>query len=305
MNSSIMVGRKQGSLLLVAAALCLAGCGGVSAGEAQDDVSAAQLEADAAVAAGLEEEVGTQTSELKNGTLFDGSGQSRGAVLLEVYWPTKPRGFWQKCSGQIVSKQTILTAAHCLYGVKSGEFTWVRASRQTSAGWVDVIPSTWTQVRWNQAYDGRATNDVGVVIAPDARPLIGYVAEDAAIMAKTTPNRVPMTAFGFGYYTDTLYDGKGRSATIVPNYDPAVPDFWFDVTAGGPQMCSVDSGGPLKSTHNGLFLTYGVFSWGAKAVGECRRNGHWATTAHNITWLKSNIVPTANCFETATLLTCR
>jgi Trypsin len=292
MHTEMGSSRRQASLLALVA-LCFTGCVGEPA-ELGDELLA---EVD-----GVDEDVSTETSELKNGTVFTGSGTSRGAVLLEIYWP--PFDFWTKCSGQIVSRQTILTAAHCVYGVgQNGGATWIRASRQTSSGWVDVISSTWTTVVWNKDYDGTARNDIGLIIAPTVTPLVGAVRSDAAVMAKSTPSGVNMTAFGFGYYTDTLFDGKGRSGVVTPTYNAAVPEYYFSGSSTSPKICTGDSGGPLKSTHNGLLWQYGIASWGSAGNGECRRDAHWTTTARHIAWLKANIRPDT-CLETATNLSC-
>src|ERR1041384_6164757 len=61
-----------------------------------------------------EEAVGEEASELKNGTTFNGSGMSRGAVGIYFWAPVWNE--WRTCSGQVVSKRTIMTAAHCVDG---------------------------------------------------------------------------------------------------------------------------------------------------------------------------------------------
>jgi V8-like Glu-specific endopeptidase len=250
-----------------------------------------------------DEQVGAQTSEIRNGTLYDGSNIWRGVVKLE-FWT--PKSGWWTCSGQVVSQQTILTAAHCIaklthpFDSNPGGL-WVMASRPISGGWQTVMPMTFTTVRYNPAFDSvSARYDVGVVIAPSVQPLQNVTSADAALLAKSTPN-VIMDALGFGYFGDGAaeFDGKGRSTELRPTYSSVNHEYVYDApTPNSPEMCHSDSGGPLKDG-----FQYGILSRGS-GDGKCRTNARWATTKDNMSWLKANIVGPHPCLETATLLSC-
>lgn len=247
-----------------------------------------------------------RTSELKNGKLYDGSSKWRGVVRLDFFVPAI--GTWVYCSGQVVSPQTILTAAHCLKGLTDVDpnsnpgAMWVQASRPTSGGWLTVMPLTYTTVKYNPAYDGTATYDVGLVIAPTVQPLQNVAAGDAALLAKSSPNTI-MDVIGFGYYDGAgPFDGKGRSGVLAPTYDSVRHVYQFSSTPTDPEICVGDSGGPLKNV-----LQYGVTSRsnGSRLDGvHCFYSSLWATTRDNLSWLKNNIAGPRSCLETSTLLSC-
>jgi len=270
----------------VALALTLSACGDFNhddaASEADDDIA-------------------VQTSEIERGTRYLGSAWGRGAVKVEVWFPEV--NLWRKCSGQVVSKQTIMTAAHCLLGLGANPaYTNVRAWMQTGGGVVLVLDAL-SQVRTRPDYNGQPRYDVGLITAPSTDLLRNVTSADAAYLAKNTVSNVSMVAVGYGYFNDTTTDGLGRLASIVPTYSSTSREYSYrDFSGTGPHMCEGDSGGPLK--YGGLTTQYGVFSVGGPGTdpGACRPQGYWATTADNLDWLRGKIAGT--CTEGTTIYSC-
>lgn len=251
--------------------------------------------------AASEDDIAVQTSEIQNGTRYSGHAWGRGAVKLEIWWPEP--GTWRGCSGQVVSRQTILTAAHCVPSINDQpSYTNVRAWMQTDQGVVLVLNAL-SQVRSRPEYeiDFSTKHDVGLITAPSVDLLKNVAPRDAAYLAKTRPSGLSMVAVGYGYMNDTTFDGLGRLATIVPSYSSSSRAYTYSATGTMPQMCEGDSGGPLK--HGGLNTQYGVFSGGLPPnTGPCRVDAFWATTADNMDWLRGKISGT--CTEGSAIYSC-
>jgi secreted trypsin-like serine protease len=261
-----------------------------------------------AIAASDESEgqtVAVETAELKNGSLYDGNEMWRGVVRLLIQTP--PYGAWNTCSGQVVSRQTIMTAAHCVKGaVGLGEnpgASNVRVWRESPTGQVVVMPQTWVMMEYNPAYSNdSAVDDVGLIHAPTVQPLQNVTSADSAVLAKTTPSNVTMYAFGFGYYNSTQIDWRGRYGAIVPTYATKAVEYFWENTGTAPEQCAGDSGGPIKSATSGSVQVYALHSRRSGGTGLCQPVGHAPATARAITWLRNNIV--GSCQETATTLKC-
>lgn len=254
-----------------------------------------------------EEPVAAENAALKNGTTFNGSGMSRGAVGIYFWAPLWNE--WHTCSGQIVSKRTIMTAAHCVEGATAASnpgtaqiIVWRPSSTSSH---VPVLTQTTVTGHFNPRYT--ETNyatpfDIGVFVSPV--DLQNVTSSDAGALAKSAPSNVTMYAFGFGYYNDgpLFYDDVGRSGAITPTYATKGAEYFFSATSSQPQICKQDSGGPLKSTTSGPLLVYGVASRHSGSGTYCRPVGHWAAVTNSVSWLKTKI--TGSCLETSTLYSC-
>jgi V8-like Glu-specific endopeptidase len=256
-----------------------------------------------------EDSVAAQASELKNGTQIYGTGASRGSVAIRFWSPLWQE--WQVCSGQVVSKRTILTAAHCVIrasqtaGGFSGTAQVIVWRASTVSSHDLVLSQTTVQARYNPDYDNHvseAAYDVGLFISPVDLP--NFTSADAARLAKTTPSNVSMQAIGYGIYDEGAQydDGIGRSGSISPTYLTKALEYYYQSTAAQPYICKQDSGGPLKRTANGVLQVFGVASRHDGPGTYCRPNGHWATTAGNIGWLRNNV--SGNCTENANYVSC-
>ncbi len=252
--------------------------------------------------AASDDDIAVHTSEIQRGERYGASAWGRGAVRLDIWFPQF--NAWKRCSGQVVSKQTILTAAHCVLGLGNPAYTRVSAWMQTGGGVVPVLNDVLSQTRYRPDYNGLNPNhDVGLITAPSTDLLKNVVSGHAAYLAKTAPSGLNMVAVGYGYADDETRDGLGRLAYIAPTYSSTTREYtYWDTTGNMPQMCEGDSGGPLKS--GGLNTEYGWLSTGAPGddPGPCRPGARFATTAYNLDWLRGKISGT--CTEGSTIYSC-
>ncbi len=245
----------------------------------------------------LEEQLSSEQSELMNGTLIDSSARWRGVVSLDVLWPDFRA--WEHCTGNVSSRRTIITAAHCVtqpLGTSNSGTVTVIVKRQTSTGaWQTLLNGVWVHAEVNPAYNNFAPHDVAVLTSPWDLPYI--TPSDAVPIGKDRPSGEAMWAVGYGMFTRSgAFDGLGRTGKVTPTYFSSPGEYRFGAGPTDPWLCRGDSGGPIRLGSR-TWGVFGIASLSDSVPGEfCGSKGHWAATADNFQWLKSAIGPD-KCIE--------
>lgn len=247
-------------------------------------------------------------------------------------WPWQIRIFYGDddakggCGGSLISRQWVLTAAHCVVFEDNGEKSFVtKAIIGYGGNNLDQLQKIYTaQIIPHEGYDANShANDIALIkLAEPVEFGTGTAAVDLG-----TPELygtlvgTKATVTGWGYTYDI---GKFKSAfpgvdvdenVLAPNelqeVDVPIQDFekcranystltgigvpdgqlCAGLKVGGKDSCQGDSGGPLVSRDSSSAKGYrqvGVVSWGI-GCAEAKLFGVYTRTDYYLDWIKSTI----------------
>lgn len=241
---------------------------------------------------------------LQNAFVLPNSAPTDGAVQLWIWGqgPHDAQARWHQCSGQVISQNTLLTAAHCFHeagmqgetGTKYvavnqyvGNNSWQYLHSGTYfAGDVFVHPDFLHGGQFDWSHDAavlRAPSN-WLNIDSDAAPLI------------ITHNWGTFEAWAIGYgdygpnASDT--DSKLRGRQLEVKYVSEFGEYQSNTTE--PQLCSGDSGGPLTTWSFSVPMLHGIANSSVDGgPGDCGTTGRWAPTAANWQFI-ADVVGTCN-----------
>ncbi|XP_070140488.1 transmembrane protease serine 9-like [Drosophila kikkawai] len=198
----------------------------------------------------------------------------------------------QTCGGCILDKDTIVTAAHCVYNRLAENFLVVAGS--DNIGSMDGVVVRVEKLIPHELYNATTTdNDIALVKVTPSLPLATYAAMEAIELSTEEPKvGATATISGWGYTTEGGRSSNQLQQVTVPIVDSAKCQeayYWrpiseamicAGVSAGGRDACQGDSGGPLVV--NGKLA--GIVSWGE---GCARPNypGVYANVAYFNEWI--------------------
>lgn len=232
-----------------------------------------------------------------------GSYPWQATITLRTRNVSKP-AHW--CGGVIISPLHVLTAAHCLEGVKKTHMR-IHAGdydRELDEG-TEQVASIEEYVSHEEFRHGsRKNNDIAVIKL--AEPGFRFTDDVKAICLPETDAEyrggTTCAISGFGVTEQsTRKASRQLRAGWIPIQSPVVcrmPHvygsemlegmFCAGSMEGGIDACDGDSGGPLACLHEGYYTLYGITSWGHKC-GEANKPGVYVKVAYYRQWIQDTI----------------
>lgn len=232
---------------------------------------------------------------------------------ISFQWSSTLVGNLHMCGGTIISKDWILTAAHCITDIKY--FTYIIVAGEHN---LQVEEGT-EQVREIQEFivhpgysDDNTVNDIALL----------HLKTPLKFDAMVQPACLPKTSMKEQIYSDgakTILSGWGEldpkgifesqkegripdilQATSFPVVDLDVCNgpgkyhgmirkgmFCAGFMAGGADACQGDSGGPLVEEVEGKIVVVGVVSWGA-GCAQKNKPGVYTNVLEFMPWIEKN-----------------
>ncbi|PVU87205.1 hypothetical protein BB559_006152 [Furculomyces boomerangus] len=245
------------------------------------------------------------SDRILNGNEVEFSEYSSAASLLTLLY----NGI--SCTGTFISKDVVLTAAHCVYNTTTGplspEEVFVSGGTKSILQNITYIYKVQKVLVHSDYNSSTFNNDIALLFLTNSTsdPSISF----AKIYNIPVTDETPVEAAGWG---DTAKDGSGGTSQVLM----AVPihisssddcndsnDFWK--SNNGPTICMMvqneqdtcpgDSGGPLYFTGDSSKPIVGITSFEVLSVDsstiECGNNGdtaYFTNALYHIDWISNN-----------------
>ncbi|TDG43941.1 hypothetical protein AWZ03_009638 [Drosophila navojoa] len=209
---------------------------------------------------------------------------------------TPKNAFTHSCGGSILTKDTIITAAHCVIGSVASQFKVVAGTSRRNGS--DGIIVSVDEIVMHENYNpDNLDNDVALLRLSSPLPLNNFTMRAIELPTEPTTDGAISTVSGWGTTQSGGTPSDQLRAVDVPIVSNKVCDEDYGggrITAGmlcagvrgqgGKDACQGDSGGPLIVKNK----LQGVVSWG-RSCALPTHPGVYANVFHYVDWIKSKV----------------
>jgi len=208
-------------------------------------------------------------------------------AFLVAHNRSGPNG--QFCGATVVSPTAVITAAHCVFETRPGEFDVVTGRSTLSGDGGQRLPVASIQI--DPAYNPEITGHDAAVVhlaAPTAATSIAYATADQAGLAGPGASLL-LTGWGLVANNDDATPDELQQAAITVqgnrrcrvNYGEAFSGTQMICSLGGfPDACRGDSGGPLVSLDGAAPTLVGIVSFGGTQCGNTHFPGVYTRVSY-------------------------
>jgi secreted trypsin-like serine protease len=220
-------------------------------------------------------------------------------AFLVAHSRSGPSG--QFCGGTVASPTAIVTAAHCVFGTRPGQFDVVTGRSALSGS--DGQRLGVSRIEVDPGYSPETTGHDAAVVhlaAPTTAPPLALATPAEAALAGQGA-RLLLTGWGLVTNNDSTTPDELQQATITvagnrkckADYGAAFAGVNMICTAGGrPDACRGDSGGPLVSLDGPAPTLVGIVSFGGRTCANPRFPGVYTRVSDEAAFLAGAVSET-------------
>lgn len=197
-------------------------------------------------------------------SIVGGYAESGRANVVAVVVDTgqSSKGTSSICSGTLIARNLVLTAAHCVIDQNGVKYAGHRVVFGSDAQSGMSVPVIWTAADWRYSPKVGFAYDAAVLFLADLVDI--EPAEPAYQLGQWLVGR-NVTAVGFGMTDGAKGDSAGTKMTTTMRV-VSLEQTHFGVGSAGNTLCHGDSGGPIFLNLGGKEMIVGITSWGK---GDC------------------------------------
>jgi len=217
-------------------------------------------------------------------TVAQGEKVARSIVGIKLTDPSS--GLTGTCTGSLIDKDFVLTAAHCLEGGNlEVSLHFGNDIRQAGESPLSTVSTVIHEEYEPNSEDEKLTHDIGLVHFKGKLP-IGYAPATFLPANRILKNASPVTLAGYGVSNGFFGTGSGILRVVkvsILDSEFSEKEVELDQSAGRG-ACNGDSGGPAYVESGSKLYLWGITSRGANG---CVRSSVYTNAVKYMTWIKA------------------
>ncbi len=179
-----------------------------------------------------------------------------------------------RCTGTLISKNLVLTAAHCVEGKQSKELVISFSTEVTTI----FNPETMRKVKAIKAHDQynnpSSYNDVALVVVEDVAPAVAHTISILEPEYNLAVGQSMLLA-GFGVTNDSTGAGPTNLQQVRVKLAKMLDTILVTNQTEGGGACNGDSGGPAYLEKNNQLYVYGITRGPHEGANDCHHYGEY------------------------------